>query len=178
MSGDKISIIAAMARGRVIGLNNDLPWKPIPWDFKNFQKLTMGCPIIMGSKTSDSILAKLGKHLPGRYTIVASRTRAPAQTDEYAVAPSIEQALNIAHGRTDGKGEIFIAGGGEIYQQTLSFVDRLYITFIDMRSFGGDTFFPGIDRRVWVQKHSQRVDQGEQSPYNLNFVHFERRHLL
>ncbi|OHA84139.1 MAG: hypothetical protein A2408_00530 [Candidatus Yonathbacteria bacterium RIFOXYC1_FULL_52_10] len=178
MSGDKISIITAMANGRVIGYNNDLPWERIPWDFKNFKERTMDCPIIMGSKTFDSIIARTKKPLPGRYMIAVSRTRAPVQTNEYAIAPSIEQALDIAHRRTNGKGEIFIGGGSEIYQQTLPFVDRLYVTFIDA-DFPGDAYFPEIDFLSWkevgIPPDTPPIQKGVNSPYNLRYTIFERK---
>lgn len=176
MSGDKLAIIAAMANGRVIGRDNDLPWERIPWDFKNFKERTMNCPIVMGSKTFDSILARTKKPRPNRYMIGVSRTRAPAHTDEYAMAPSIEQALNIVHGRTNGGGEIFIGDGAEIYQQTLPFVDTLYLTFIDV-NVPGDTYFPGFDRKQWRVVYGQGVPKGPDTPYNLNYMIFQRKHL-
>lgn len=173
MSGDRISIVAAIAADRVIGRGDDLPWHRIPWDFKNFKMLTEGHSVIMGSRTFTSIVKALGGPLPNRYTIVVSQMRDLVRTSEYAIARTIEDALEIAHGRENGNGEIFIAGGGEIYGQTLPFVDRLYLTFIKAK-VSGDVFFPPLNPRDWRLVNAEEIARGDSSPYDLKYKIFDR----
>lgn len=158
-----ISIIAAMASNRVIGINNTLPWH-IPADLKHFKKLTMGHTMIMGRKTFESI----GKPLPGRETLIISRQ------PDYAIpgcqtCQSLEQALSICAGKSD----IFIVGGADIYQQMLPQADRLFITEVQ-QDFDGDVRFPEIDPDQW--REVQRIEQQQQTPQALNyhFVTYQR----
>ena len=133
-----VSIIVAMGRNRVIGKDNSLIWH-LPADLKHFKETTMGRPIIMGRKTFESV----GKPLPGRTNIVVTRRkdyRAPGCLS----AGSVKQALELVAGEP----EVFIAGGGEIYKQSLPLADRMYITIID-HDFEGDTFFPEFSRKIW-----------------------------
>ena len=127
----RLSIIAAMSANRVIGRNNDLPWR-MPEDWKRFKNLTMGHHLIMGRKTFESI----GQPLPGRTTVVITHQTgfAPAGV---LVAHSIDQALQMVA----GDDEVFVAGGAQIYQQMLPRADRLYLTSIH-EEFEGDTDFP------------------------------------
>jgi len=126
-----VSIIAALAKNRIIGKQGKMPWH-LPEDMAHFKNTTMGHSIIMGRKTFDS----LGKPLPGRKNIVithnTSRKQEGAQT-----ANSLEQALSFCQNEK----EVFIIGGAEIYTQAYSRADRLIFTFIE-EDFEGDTFFP------------------------------------
>jgi len=133
MKTPKISLIAAIGTNRVLGKNNTMPWQ-IPEDFKRFKEITMGHPVIMGRKTYESI----GKPLPGRKNIIISRTTIPIHPD-VVMASSIEDA--IEKGQFYDENEIFILGGGQIYEQSMGISDRLYLTVIDAAP-EGDTFFP------------------------------------
>ncbi len=137
----KVVIVAAMSRkNRALGNQNGLLWH-IPLDLKRFKEKTLGHPIIMGRKTFESIIALLGKPLPGRQTIVI--TRNPEFTYENVmVASSIEHAFAEAH--TLNPTEIHIGGGAEIYAQALPFVDELYVTYVDDEP-QADTFFPPFE---------------------------------
>lgn len=133
-----ISIIVAVARDRVIGVNNTLPWH-LPEDLKRFRALTMGHHIIMGRKTYES----LGRLLPGRTTVVVSRSK------DYAVpgalvANTLEQALALC----GDDPEVFVIGGAQLYQEGLRLANRMYLTEIDA-VYDGDAHFPEYDRRVW-----------------------------
>jgi dihydrofolate reductase len=134
MNTPHITIIAALgARTRAIGKDNNLLWH-IPGDLPRVKTLTMGHPLIMGSKTFESI----GRPLPGRTTIVI--TKDPHWTHEgVTVCHSVDEALETA--RTLDTEEIFIFGGGSIYTQTIEHADRLYLTLVDDDT-EGDTFFP------------------------------------
>ena len=135
----KISLIAALAENRVIGKNNDLPWQ-LPDDMKYFMETTKGHHCIMGRKNYDSIPAKF-RPLTNRENIVVTRQnsfKAPGCT----VVNSIEEGIAIA--RKNNEPETFIIGGAEIYRQSLSFADRLYLTEI-RAVIDCDTVFPVVD---------------------------------
>lgn len=122
----------------VIGRSDKLMW-PIPEDLKRFKQLTMGHPVIMGRKTFESILASLGKPLPGRTNIVV--TRDESYKPEGAVAVhSLEEAIEKAGGIDQE--EVFIGGGAQIYEQALPHTDRLYLTLIDDEQPGDAYFSP------------------------------------
>lgn len=134
----RVSAIAAIGRNRVLGKDNQLLWH-IPDDLKRFKEITSGHPIIMGRKTFESILATLGKPLPGRTNIVVTRD-ASWRHEGVIAAASIEDAIMKA-AKAPGSDEVFIGGGGEIYRQALPFTDRLYLTLIEDDK-EGDSFFP------------------------------------
>jgi dihydrofolate reductase len=159
----RLSIIAAMSVNRVIGSNNDLPWR-LPADLKRFKSLTLGHPLIMGRKTLESI----GQPLPGRTTVVITHQvgYAPAGV---LVAHSIEQALEIAA----GDDEVFVAGGGQIYQQLLPRADRLYLTSIH-EEFEGDTNFPEFEESDWKLISEEDYAPDEKNPYPYTFLIYER----
>ncbi|HYO52498.1 dihydrofolate reductase [Archangium sp.] len=133
----RLSAIVAMASNRCIGRDNALPWR-LPADLKRFKQLTMGHTLIMGRKTYESI----GRPLPGRTMLVLTRQRGYAP-EGVQVVHSLEQALELARGD-----EVFIAGGADLYRQSLDRVRRLYLTRI-AREYEGDTFFPELDLSGW-----------------------------
>jgi len=115
-----------------------LPWH-LPADMRHFKELTTGHTVIMGRKTFDS----LNKPLPKRHNVVITRDSnyRPAGT---SVVHSLSEALHLA----EGEDEVFIAGGGEVYQQAMQFADRLYLTVVHA-VFEGDVMFPEIDDGEW-----------------------------
>ncbi len=136
----RISLIAAIARNRIIGANNALPWR-LPEDLRHFKAVTMGHPVIMGRRTFESI----GKPLLGRSNIVVTRSSAFAATG-CAVVNSPAAAL-AACGGCD---EAFVIGGAELYGALLGRADFMYLTEID-REIEGDTRFPEFDRNEWQE---------------------------
>lgn len=126
-----ISLIAAMARNRVIGNAGTIPWQ-LPEDLHWFREHTMGHTLLMGRRTFEAI----GRPLPGRQTIVVSRNP-DYQAKGCIVASDMETALHCAASAE----ELFVCGGGAIYRQTLALAHRLYLTELDME-IAGDTFFP------------------------------------
>ncbi len=145
----RISLIAAMAKNRAIGLGNGLPWH-LPADLKRFKALTTGHTLIIGRKTFETLRAPL----PWRTTIVVTRRPdyAPAGV---IVTRSIDEALSRAEGE-----EVFVAGGEDIFRQTLDRADRIYLTNID-RDYPGDTFFPEFDESGWelVEREDHAVTE-------------------
>ncbi len=134
----RISLIAALAANRVIGIDNRLPWR-LPADLQHFKRLTLGHPMVMGRKTWESLPGKL----PGRPHVVISRDPA-YRTEGAQVVNSLEAAL-AACGSDD---EVFFIGGENLYRQALAFADRLYLTEIQ-QDYAGDAWFPEFDRVVW-----------------------------
>lgn len=156
MSGQMLNIIVAMARNRVIGIDNKLPWH-IPGDLKYFKGLTMGHHIIMGRKTYESI----GRPLPGRTTVIVSRDPGYVQ-DGCLVAHSLEEAIRLS----EGDDQVFFVGGGSLYEQALPRVGRLYITEIQA-DYDGDAHFPDFDRALWreVSRDRRRSEDGLEFDY-------------
>jgi len=140
MSHPRISIIAAMARNRVIGIANTLPWR-LPEDLKHFKALTLGHHILMGRKTYES----LGRPLPGRTSVVITRSQ-DLQVPGCLVANSIAEAISACN----NDNEIFFIGGEELYRQALDVADRIYLTEIKT-DFAGDAWFPEFDTNLWQE---------------------------
>lgn len=138
-----ISIIAAVAKNGVIGKSNAIPWY-IPEDLKHFKEVTTGHTVIMGRKTFESIMSSLGKPLPNRKNVVITHDLGYKVPQEVLVYTTLEDALEAV--KDDG--EIFIAGGGEIYKQTIDKANRLYLTEVhDDKE--GDVFFPQFNKGFW-----------------------------
>jgi len=157
-----VSIIVAMAKNRVIGKENDMPWH-LPADLQHFRKMTTGKPIIMGRKTYESI----GRPLPKRHNIVISRNR-NYKVEGCDVVGSLEEAVSIA-GEVE---EMFIIGGGFLYNQTIDAVDKLYLTFIDLE-VEGDTFFPSYEHLITTKTFSEHHQKDEKNPYDYEFTIFD-----
>ncbi|TWJ19209.1 dihydrofolate reductase [Geobacter argillaceus] len=156
-----VSLIVAMARNRVIGRDNTLPWH-IPADLRRFRDLTLGHPIIMGRKTYESI----GAPLAGRQTIVVTRQKGYAAPG-CAVVHSLKEAL-AAVVCAD---EVFVCGGGELYREALPLAERIYLTVVKLEA-AGDAFFPELPPGVFVETGREEV-VGEPS---CTFLVLERVH--
>ncbi|MDB1122267.1 type 3 dihydrofolate reductase [Vibrio algarum] len=158
----KISMIAAMAKNRVIGKENQMPWH-LPADFVWFKRCTLGKPVIMGRKTYDSI----GRPLPGRQNIVISRDTS-LKIEGVDCVSSIEEAIEMA----SDQNEIMIIGGGSIYQACLEKANCLYLTFIDL-DVEGDTQFPDW-KQGWRETYSESFVADEKNAHDMRFVVLER----
>lgn len=161
----KLSIIAAMAKNRVIGINNQLPWK-LPADMRWFRQHTLGKPIVMGRKTFESFG---GKPLPDRHNIVITRDM-NYRADGATVVHSVEEAIAAA-GDVE---ELMIIGGASFYEQMLPQAQRMYLTLVDMEP-QGDAWFPAYDDADWheVERHKHPGDEKNSSA--CSFVILERR---
>ncbi len=159
-----ISIIAAMANERVIGLNGDMPWH-MPADLAHFKRLTQGKAIIMGRKTFESLPGAL----PNRRNIVVSRNL-DYKADGCWVCASLEQAIEKAYTEAS---EVMIVGGAHIYQLALDQASKLYLTHIQA-DVAGDTFFPKWEKSNWRVVSQSVHDADERNPYNYSFVEYER----
>lgn len=157
-----ITIIVAQAKNRVIGKDNQLLWH-LPADMKHFKETTKGSAVIMGRKTYESI----GKPLPNRLNIVISSDR-KLLINGCIVVDSIKKALRKASSNPN----IFIIGGGKIYEQTMDIADRIILTQID-ENFEGDTYFPEIGKD-WCKISKQDFSKDEKNPYDYSFIVYER----
>ena len=156
-----LSIIAAMAKNRVIGIDNTLPWH-LPEDLRHFKALTMGHHIVMGRKTYESI----GKPLPGRVTVIVTR-----DAGYRAEGCLTEHSLDAAIAACGDDAEIFFVGGAELYAQVLPRADRLYLTEIQVE-FPGDAYFPTFDMADWREDARERHVSGGGLGYH--FVTYRR----
>ncbi|RJQ36297.1 dihydrofolate reductase [Candidatus Microgenomates bacterium] len=180
----KISLIAAIGKNRELGRDNKLLWH-IPEDFRRFKEITLGHPIIMGRKTFESI----GKLLPDRINIIITRD-SKYNLPGAVIAHSFEQAVEIAKEKLSMRGaegdetilrnmrtitmaniedEIFVIGGGQIFEQAIKTADKLYLTIVD-RSFKADTFFPsyGEFRKTIFEKEEKS------NGYKYKFIELEK----
>jgi len=158
-----ISIIAALADNRVIGIDNRLPWN-LPADMKWFRQQTMGKPVLMGRKTYDSI----GRPLPKRRNIVISR-----DTSLEIEGCEVVSSAAAAFQRCADEEEVMIIGGASFYAQTLPHADRLYLTLVHTEP-EGNAWFPKIDYNQW--REGERIDHqaDEANAFACSFVILER----
>jgi dihydrofolate reductase len=159
----RVSLIAAMAENRVIGIHNTLPWR-LPADLRHFRQLTTGHHVIMGRLNYESI----GKPLPDRHNIVLTRNpsyRAPGCQIKNSLGEALQDIQNDP--------EIFIIGGAEIYRQAIGLADRIYLTLVHAE-INGDTYFPKFDRRDWKEITRTRNEADERNPYAHSFVTYDR----
>ena len=156
-------MIAAMAKNRVIGVDNRLPWR-LPADLKHFKRTTLGHAVIMGRKNYESI----GRPLPERRNIVVTTTRG-YQAPGCIIVHNLDDAIAAA----GDDPEIFVIGGARIYEQMLPRAQRLYLTLIEA-DIRGDTLFPEFDSGQWreLQREAYRADAS--NPYDYTFVILER----
>jgi len=159
-----VSLIVAASLNHGIGKDNQLPWH-LPADLKFFKTTTMGCPVVMGRKTFQSI----GRTLPGRTNVVITRDTAFNSDKQFDIqlASGLEDAVKKLHFEK----EIFIIGGGEIFKQAMTIADTIYLTVVNT-AIEADVFFPEIDltkfELVWEEKH----EADEKNKFDYTFQKF------
>lgn len=163
-----ISAIAALSKNRVIGKDNDLPWR-LPDDMKFFMETTKGHHVIMGRKNYDSLHKKF-KPLPNRTNIVITHQK-NYQAPGCIILNTLEPALEIA--QKNGEMECFIIGGAEIYKLAMPFTTRLYLTEIDAH-IEGDTYFPDFTPEDWKEISRIYHPADERHHYAFDFVIYDR----
>lgn len=159
-----ITLIAATAENNALGKNNDLLWH-LPDDFKRFKTITSGHYIIMGRKTFESF----PKPLPNRTHIIITRQKKYAP-ENCIVVHSLEKAIEIAPKNED----VFIIGGGEIYQQSIAVADKIELTRVHT-SLEADTFFPEINSNEWELIFQEYHPQDEKHLYDFTFQTFIKK---
>ncbi len=158
-----LSLMVAMDRNRLIGRDGDLPWH-LPADLRWFRHHTVGKPIVMGRHTWESI----GRALPDRTSIVL--TRDPAYRAEGAIVVDAFQSALMAAGDVP---EVMVIGGGVLFDETIHFADRLYITVVE-GEFEGDTWFPLFDTSEWHEVQREHHEPDERNPWPYTFLILER----
>jgi dihydrofolate reductase len=162
-----VSIIVAASLNHAIGKDNQLLWH-LPADLKFFKTTTMGCPVVMGRKTFQSI----GRTLPGRKNVVITRDKNFNSDNQFdiLVVGSVDEALVKLHSEK----EVFIIGGGEIYQQSMDAADTIYLTLVNT-VIEADVYFPAVDKTkfdlVWEEKHVA----DEKNKFDYTFQKFDRK---
>lgn len=159
-----ITIVVAIGEKNEIGFDNQLLWH-LPKDLKHFKDLTSGHPVIMGRKTYESI----GKPLPNRTNIVISRKKDWFE-EGILIVGSIKEAIKFAKKIDE---EIFIIGGGNIYEQTMEIVDKLEVTLVKA-DLEADTFFPKIDHKIWRKTNEVCHEKDEKNSYDFCFQTYEK----
>lgn len=159
----RVSVIAAMAKNRVIGIENRLPWR-LPGDMQRFRALTMGHHVLAGRKTWESI----GKPLPGRTMVVITRSGDFAAPG-CVVVNSVAEAIAACRGDE----EIFVIGGEQLYRQALDFSDRVYLTEVQAE-FDGDARFPELDPALWRESARESFPADDSNPCPYDFVVYDR----
>ncbi len=159
----RVSLVAAMAENRVIGLDGALPWRLLA-DLKHFKRVTLRKPVVMGRKTWESLHVR---PLPGRINIVLTRNTG-FKADESMVVHSLDEAFNVANGAS----EVMVIGGEEVYRLALPRASRIYLTEVH-KNFQGDAKFPEFDPDDW-REVSRENHQAETDTPAYSFVVLER----
>jgi dihydrofolate reductase len=162
-----VTLVAALARNRVIGRDNRLPWR-LPADLRRFKALTLGRPVVMGRRTFESIRSALGGPLPGRQNIVVTRDAAYGAAG-CVIAGSLDAALAAVR---DAE-EVFVIGGEQLYRAALPIADRLQLTEIDA-DFDGDAWFPEFAASEWRVASRESHAPSPEFAHPYAFVVYER----
>jgi dihydrofolate reductase len=165
-----IVLVAAVGENGVIGRDGGLPWR-LKSDMKHFRALTWGKPVIMGRKT----YLTLRRPLPGRSSIVITRD-ATFSAPGVLITTSLENALAVARGDALRRGvaEIAVAGGAEIYKQTLPLAEYISLTLVHLCP-EGETTFPPIDPDQWEETERVEHAAGADDEARFAFVSYRRR---
>jgi dihydrofolate reductase len=161
----KLSLVAAVARGGVIGREGTLPWH-LPEDMARFRELTIGHPVVMGRRTWDSLPVRF-RPLPGRRNVVVTRNETWA-ADGAERAGSLGDALELLEDTPQG----FVIGGAEVFAEALPLADELLLTEVDL-DVEGDTFFPSWDRHSFEETSRDSHVSSDGTPFS--FVTYVRR---
>ena len=163
-----LSIIVAQAENRAIGLNGDMPWH-LSGDLKRFKALTMGHPVVMGRRTWESLPKR---PLVGRRNIVFSQSE-DFHPEGAEVVHSINDLFNLLRDCDD---EIFIIGGGRIYNMLMPWVNRLYITWVHRDFPEADTYFPVIDLSEFTKVNETETMTDEKSGLKFSYAEYDRKY--
>ncbi len=150
-SGMTISLVVAISANGVIGKDGELPWH-IPQDLKRFKEITNGHHVIMGRKTYESIVEKLGHPLPGRTNIVLTRDTNYKTEEGVVVVNTLVDAINYA--KENGENEAMVIGGAEIYKLAEELAEKVYLTRV-LVEVEGDVVFFELDEKLWKEDETK-----------------------
>ncbi|BBH19921.1 dihydrofolate reductase [Paenibacillus baekrokdamisoli] len=160
-----ITMIAAMARNQVIGIENAMPWR-LPAEMAHFRRSTIDRTVLMGRKTFES----LGRPLKDRRNVILTRN-AEFTTEGCEIVHSLEEA--IAKYMGDDQGELVIMGGAEIYSLFMPYADKLLLTEVDA-DLVGDAYFPSFDQNEWTLLASEPFSKDEKNAYDFQIQTYVR----
>ena len=165
-----VAFVVAVAENGVIGRSGQLPWQ-LPSDLKQFRRLTLGKPVVMGRKTYESI----GKPLDQRDNIVVTRNRGLSLPGAH-VTGSLDEALTLARSLAERRGadEIMIIGGAEIFREALPLAQRIYLTRVHGRP-EGDILLDAFDAREWRETAREPMDRGPRDQFSADFIVLDRQ---
>ncbi|MEK7390782.1 MAG: dihydrofolate reductase [Patescibacteria group bacterium] len=162
-----ISIIVGTSKNEVIGHGNEIPWH-LPRDLKHFAAVTKGHTVLMGRKTYESIVKRLGHPLPERKNVVMARQKENFTAPGCTVVHSLDEAMKATEGEN-----VFVSGGGEIYKLTLPRADKIILTVIDTVA-EGDTFFR-FNKDDWNLISEEFHAKDEKNKFDCTFYEYERK---
>ena len=161
-----ISLVAAMSQNRAIGLNNALPWTPIPVDWDNLKDVTKGKKMIMGRKSYDNphrIWSEVGN-------FVITRQADYVVDEGFVVVDSLEKAFE----KCKNDDEVFVLGGEEIFRLAMPFADKIYLTLVH-ETFEGDAFFPDFDESLFDIIERKEFSVGQNTLYGITILTYVRK---
>lgn len=162
-----VSMIVAASENDVIGRANALPWH-LPRDLKNFKDVTTGNTVVMGRKTYESIVARIGKPLPNRKNVIVTQ-QADFQAPECVVVHSLEEAMESTKGEN-----VFVIGGEAIYRAALPLVDRVHLTRVHAQ-IEGEVKLPAINFSEWNLVSEEKWSQDEKNEFDATYQIYERK---
>lgn len=164
-----ISLIVAASANNAIGKANQLLWH-LPNDLKFFKNTTWAMPVIMGRKTFESVGSK---PLPGRFNIIISRQEnLKSEYDNVWFAASLQDAIEKA--KSTNCKEIFIAGGAQIYEQSMIIANRIYLTRVHA-TLEGDAFFPAFSENDWELTKNAEFGADEKHAFSFSIQEWNNR---
>ena len=166
----KISLIAAVSENGVIGKNNQLVWN-LPIDMKFFMKTTLGHCILSGRKNYESIPTKF-RPLKNRTNIVVTTQEGYCKDQaDLKVVHQVQEGIDLAFSLNEK--ELFVIGGGQVYEQTIQLATRLYLTEVK-HTFEGDAHFPSFDKSKWEEKSRIIQPADEEHLFEMHFTVLDR----
>jgi dihydrofolate reductase len=161
-----ISIIVATSESGVIGHGNSIPWY-VPRDLKHFKELTTGNTCLMGRKTYESIVKRLGHPLPNRKNVILTNQK-DFQAPDCTVVHSWAEALAATKAEN-----VFVSGGAEVYKLALPYTDRIYHTVIHT-TCEGDAFFE-FNQAEWNEVKKEFHPSDEKNQFDCTFFEYEKK---
>jgi dihydrofolate reductase len=163
-----ITLIAACSQSRQIGYKNELLIK-LENDMRRFRLLTTNNYCVFGRKTFESI----GKALPNRHNLILTKNK-KYKTEGYFIYHSVEDILKEYYNYGEGKPNLFICGGEEVYKAFLPYCDAIELTIIDTEFPKADAHFPELNRSEWSIEAWDECKADEKNPYNHRFIRYKR----
>lgn len=161
-----ISSLVAMNSNRLIGVNNDLPWK-LKDDLEHFKNYSMNKPIIMGKNTYESI----GRPLPNRTNIIISNTLKVVKGCH--ICSTLKEGISLAEGHTND--EIILIGGAKIFEEGMGIINKLVISWVDANHLEGDVYFPDFDLKKWTEITNDFYSKSEANEFAFKITEYIKK---